>query len=109
MSDPNASDMNFSIQFCEYNYSNPDYDQIYRPSGSGDYLYSVDRAGLTITKQSDGTLLCIVNNPSSEFVTYTFTLTHSDDAQEKKYVAVNLQGSNTNAIWRMMAQYCEDI
>lgn len=77
--------------------------------GSGDYLYSVDRTGLTITKQSDGTLLCIVNNPSSEFVTYTFTLTHRDDAQEKKYVAVNLQGSNTNAIWRMMAQYCEDI
>lgn len=39
MSDPNASDMDFSIQFCEYNYSNPDYDQIYRPSGSGDYLF----------------------------------------------------------------------
>lgn len=34
-----AGDRDFSIQFCEYNYSNPDYDQIYRPNGSGDYLF----------------------------------------------------------------------
>ena len=34
-----VSDVDFSIQFCEYNYSNPDYDQIYRPKGSGDYLF----------------------------------------------------------------------
>ena len=34
-----AADRDFSIQFCEYNYSNPDYDQIYRPNGSGDYLF----------------------------------------------------------------------
>lgn len=33
------SHVDFSIQFCEYNYSNPDYDQIYRPKGSGDYLF----------------------------------------------------------------------
>ena len=25
-----SADRDFSIQFCEYNYSNPDYDQIYR-------------------------------------------------------------------------------
>ena len=31
-----SADRDFSIQFCEYNYSNPDYDQIYRPNGSGD-------------------------------------------------------------------------
>ena len=36
---PAIADQNFSIQFCEYNYSNPDYDQIYRPKGSGDYLF----------------------------------------------------------------------
>ena len=34
-----AGDSDCSIQFCEYNYSNPDYDQIYRPNGSGDYLF----------------------------------------------------------------------
>ena len=34
-----SADRDFSIQFCEYNYSNPDYDQIYRPNGSGDYLF----------------------------------------------------------------------
>ena len=28
-----------SIQFCEYNRSNPDADRIYRPQGSGDYLF----------------------------------------------------------------------
>ena len=33
-----AADRDFSIQFCEYNYSNPDYDQIYRPNGSGETI-----------------------------------------------------------------------
>jgi len=27
------------INYCDYNHSNPDYDQIYRPLGSGDYLF----------------------------------------------------------------------
>ena len=27
-----SADRDFSIQFCEYNYSNPDYDQIYCPN-----------------------------------------------------------------------------
>ena len=31
--------MNFSIHICEYNRSNADYDIIYRPEGSGDYLF----------------------------------------------------------------------
>lgn len=77
--------------------------------GSEDYLYSVDRTGLTITKQSDGTLLCVVSTPSTDFRTFTFTFTHRDDGSEKKLVAVNLQGNNTDPIWRMMSQYCEDI
>lgn len=96
----------------EYTYLNGttefDITPIVEPSGS-DYTYSIDQSGLTITKQSDGTLHFVVNSPSSEYQTYTLTLTHSEDAREKKYVAINLLGSNTNPVWRMMAQYCEDI
>ncbi|ADL50184.1 helix-turn-helix transcriptional regulator [Clostridium cellulovorans] len=29
----------FKINYCDYNHSNPDYDQINRPYGSGDYLF----------------------------------------------------------------------
>lgn len=96
----------------EYTYQNNIQSFELKPvveGGSGDYLYSVDQQGLTITKQSDGTLLCIVNQTVSNYRTFTFTFTHADDAQEKKIVAVNIQGDNTEAIWRQMAQYCEDI
>lgn len=31
--------MNFEISFCEYNRQNPPKDRIYRPGGSGDYLF----------------------------------------------------------------------
>lgn len=31
--------MNLEIHFCEYNRRNPDQDRIYRPDGSGDYLF----------------------------------------------------------------------
>lgn len=85
-----------------------DITPIVEPSGS-DYTYSIDKSGLTITKQSDGTLHFVVNNPSSEFITYTLTLTHANDAREKKYVAINLLGNDTQPVWRVMAQYCEDI
>ena len=85
-----------------------DITPIVEPSGS-DYTYSIDKSGLTITKQSDGTLHFVVNNPSSEFITYTLTLTHGNDAREKKYVAINLLGNDTQPVWRVMAQYCEDI
>ena len=78
------------------------------PIGS-DYTYSVDRSGLTITKLSDGTLHIVVNNPSTQFQTYTLTLTHDLDVREKKYVAINLLGNNVNPVWRMMARYCEEI
>ena len=96
----------------EFTYQNGttqfDITPIVEPSGS-DYTYSVDKSGLTITKQSDGTLHFVVNNPSSEFITYTLTLTHGNDAREKKYVAINILGNNTDPVWKVMAQYCEDI
>ena len=31
--------MDFTLNFCEYNRSNSDYDRIFRPEGSGDYLF----------------------------------------------------------------------
>ena len=31
--------MEFSVHICEYNRSNADYETIYRPEGSGDYLF----------------------------------------------------------------------
>ena len=43
-----SADRDFSIQFCEYNYSNPDYDQIYRPNGSGDYLFLLFKTPMKI-------------------------------------------------------------
>lgn len=85
-----------------------DITPVVEPSGS-DYTYSIDKSGLTITKQSDGTLHFVVDNPSDEFITYTLTLTHGNDAREKKYVAINLLGNNTQPVWRVMTQYCEDI
>lgn len=77
--------------------------------GQADYNYSVDISGLTITKQSDGTLLCVVSGTSTEFRTFTFTFTHKDDPTERKLVAVNIQGNNTDPIWRAMSTYCEDL
>ena len=29
----------YKLNFCEYNRSNQDYDTIFRPSGSGDFLF----------------------------------------------------------------------
>ena len=31
--------MDFNLNFCEYNRSNSDYDRIFRPEGSGDFLF----------------------------------------------------------------------
>ena len=31
--------MDFTLNFCEYNRSNSDYDRIFRPRGSGDFLF----------------------------------------------------------------------
>lgn len=92
-----------------YQYGTTEFDikPTVEPLGS-DYTYSIDRSGLTITKLSDGTLHFVVDNPSDQYQTYTLTLTHSNDAREKKYVAINLLGSNVQPVWRMMARYCEE-
>lgn len=96
----------------EYTFGNDTYEfditPIVEPSGS-DYTYSVDTSGLTITKQSDGTLHCVVNVPSGQYRTFTLTLTHSRDVLETKNVAINILGVDTDPVWKMMTRYCENI
>ena len=58
---------NMSIQFCEYNRSNPDADRIYRPQGSGDYLFLLLKTPMKVY-QENGILLtgenaCILYTP----------------------------------------------
>ena len=55
-----------SIQFCEYNRSNPDADRIYRPQGSGDYLFLLLKTPMKVY-QENGILItgenaCILQN-----------------------------------------------
>lgn len=65
-----VSNMNFSIQFCEYNYSNPDYDQIYRPKGSGDYLFLLFKTPMKVYLDQKLTIsrenACILYAPGYE-------------------------------------------
>lgn len=62
--------MDFSVQFCEYNYSNPDYDQIYRPKGSGDYLFLLFKTPMKVYLDHQLTLsrenACILYAPGYE-------------------------------------------
>ena len=56
-----------SIQFCEYNRSNPDADRIYRPQGSGDYLFLLLKTPMKVY-QGNGILItgenaCILYTP----------------------------------------------
>ena len=64
--------MDFSVQFCEYNYSNPDYDQIYRPKGSGDYLFLLFKTPMKVylnhqlTLSKENTTVKIMSSLSEE-------------------------------------------
>lgn len=59
--------MRMIVEFCEYNRSNPDEDQIFRPQGSGDYLFLLLKTpmkvyldeGLIVTKEN----ACILYTP----------------------------------------------
>ena len=56
-----------SIQFCEYNRSNPDGDRIYRPQGSGDYLFLLLKTPMKVYQedgmQITGENACILYTP----------------------------------------------
>ena len=59
----------YKLNFCEYNRSNQDYDRIFRPSGSGDYLFLLLKTpmkvyleeGLVITREN----ACILYTPGT--------------------------------------------
>lgn len=59
----------FQLNFCEYNRSNQDYDTIFRPAGSGDYLFLLLKTpmkvylqeGLVITREN----ACILYTPGT--------------------------------------------
>ena len=40
--------MDFTLNFCEYNRSNSDYDRIFRPEGSGDFLFLLFKTPMKI-------------------------------------------------------------
>ncbi len=58
----------YKLNFCEYNRSNQDYDTIFRPSGSGDFLFLMLKSPmkvyleerLVITREN----ACILYTPS---------------------------------------------
>lgn len=60
----------YTLNFCEYNRSNQDYDTIYRPYGSGDYLFLLFKApmkvyledGMDITREN----ACILYTPDMQ-------------------------------------------
>ena len=58
--------MEFSIHICEYNRSNADYETIYRPEGSGDYLFLLFK---TPMKVYDGTAFFIAQENACLFYT----------------------------------------
>lgn len=61
--------MDFTLNFCEYNRSNSDYDRIFRPEGSGDYLFLLFKTPmkvylggqLTVTREN----ACIFYTPGN--------------------------------------------
>ena len=56
--------MEFSIHICEYNRSNTDCETIYRPEGSGDYLFLLFK---TPMKVYDGTAFIIAQENACLF------------------------------------------
>ena len=66
--------MEFSIHICEYNRSNTDCETIYRPEGSGDYLFLMFK---TPMKVYDGTAFIIAQENACLF----YTLDHEQHYQ----------------------------
>ena len=66
--------MEFSIHICEYNRSNTDCETIYRPEGSGDYLFLLFK---TPMKVYDGTAFIIAQENACLF----YTLDHEQHYQ----------------------------
>lgn len=92
----------FKINYCDYNRSNPDYDKIYRPHGSGDNLFLFfetpmkikTREGTIISKENAFILFpkdvpqeyCAVKKFKNSFLHFT---SDSDNFVEKYNIPVN--------------------
>lgn len=70
------------------------------------YTYTVTPT-LSVTKGADNYLTCRPTVSTTQ-QTFTFTLTHGGDANEKKTVQVVILGNNTNPTWVLISQFCED-
>lgn len=70
------------------------------------YTYTVT-PNLNVTKDSSNYLVCKPNVSTSQ-QTFTFTLTHSGDSNEKKTVKVIILGNNVDPTWILLNSYCED-
>lgn len=73
--------------------------------GSEDYTYTVSPS-LSVTKDSNKYLICSPSVTDAE-QNFTFTLTHTSDANEVKRVNVKILGNNTDPSWMMLASFCE--
>ena len=72
---------------------------------SSGYTYTVNPS-LTVSKDASGYLVCKPSVNTNE-QNFTFTLTHSNDANEVKTVAVKVLGNNVNPSWQVLSSFCE--
>ncbi|MDD7739167.1 MAG: AraC family transcriptional regulator [Fusicatenibacter sp.] len=62
--------MDFELHICEYNRKNRDFDRIYRPDGSGDYLFLLLKTPMRICRGDQVTITrenaCLLYTPDAE-------------------------------------------
>ena len=84
--------MEFSVHICEYNRSNADYETIYRPEGSGDYLFLLFK---TPMKVYDRTAFFIAQENACLF----YTPDHEQHYQAVQKFATAMSISGAVRIW----------
>lgn len=73
--------------------------------GSESYSYVVTPS-MSITKLSNGYLVCRPSVSTSE-QTFLLTLVHDSDSSETKVVNIKILGNNVNPSWQMLSSFCE--
>ena len=83
--------LNFEIHFCEYNRQNPPKDRIYRPGGSGDYLFLLLKTPMKFYLDKELTLArenaCILYTPQ--------TMQHYEAVQKFRNSYIHFSCSDT--------------
>lgn len=83
--------LNFEIHFCEYNRQNPPKDRIYRPGGSGDYLFLLLKTPMKFYLNKELTLArenaCILYTPQ--------TMQHYEAVQKFRNSYIHFSCSDT--------------